>query len=93
MVNPFYQSQYYLKSRIGSVGRSLGFRADTVGAWRIWRHELLAAMREALGVVRMVPTDPNPRLTDEVQREGYRRLHYRRPDGQFVDAILMAKFL
>ena len=73
MVNPFYQSQYYLKSRIGSIGRSLGFRADTVGAWRIWRQELLAAMREALGVVRMVPTDPNPRLTDEVQREGYRR--------------------
>lgn len=27
------------------------------------------------------------------QREGFRRLHYRRPDGQFVDAILMAKLL
>jgi RimJ/RimL family protein N-acetyltransferase len=26
-------------------------------------------------------------------REGHRRAHYRRPDGQLVDAILMAKFL
>jgi RimJ/RimL family protein N-acetyltransferase len=26
-------------------------------------------------------------------REGHRRAHYRRPDGCFVDAILMAKFL
>ena len=27
------------------------------------------------------------------QREGYRRLHYLRPDGRFGDAILMAKLL
>ena len=27
------------------------------------------------------------------EREGHRRNHYRRPDGRFVDAILMAKFL
>jgi RimJ/RimL family protein N-acetyltransferase len=27
------------------------------------------------------------------EREGLRRDHYRRPDGRFVDAILMAKFL
>jgi RimJ/RimL family protein N-acetyltransferase len=26
-------------------------------------------------------------------REGHRRAHYRRPDGHYVDAILMAKFL
>ena len=26
-------------------------------------------------------------------REGHRRAHYRRPDGRFLDAILMAKFL
>jgi RimJ/RimL family protein N-acetyltransferase len=26
-------------------------------------------------------------------REGFRRRHYRRPDGRFVDAILMAKLL
>jgi RimJ/RimL family protein N-acetyltransferase len=26
-------------------------------------------------------------------REGHRKAHYRRPDGRFVDAILMAKFL
>jgi RimJ/RimL family protein N-acetyltransferase len=26
-------------------------------------------------------------------REGHRRSHYRRPDGRFVDAILMAKHL
>jgi RimJ/RimL family protein N-acetyltransferase len=27
------------------------------------------------------------------EREGYRRDHYRRPDGQLIDAILMAKHL
>jgi RimJ/RimL family protein N-acetyltransferase len=27
------------------------------------------------------------------EREGYRRAHYRRPDGSVEDAILMAKFL
>jgi hypothetical protein len=26
-------------------------------------------------------------------REGFRRKHYRRPDGAYVDAILMAKLL
>ena len=27
------------------------------------------------------------------EREGFSRRHYRRPDGRFVDAILMAKLL
>lgn len=69
----FRQSDVYLKARFDAVGRSLGFDAGTEAEWRVWRAELLAALREYLGVTRMVPAPLNPRVTEEVQRQGYRR--------------------
>lgn len=69
----FYQTQDYLKARFDTVGKSLRFQANTVDAWRIWRAEFLAALRELLGVVRMVPAPLNPRITEEVQCQGYKR--------------------
>lgn len=69
----FFQTKSYFKSRYDAVGRSLGFKATTLEEWRVWKHELLGVLHRLLGLDRMVPCLANPRITEEVQCEGYRR--------------------
>jgi dienelactone hydrolase len=73
MSSEYYQTQAYLRARLETAGRQLGFRAKTVEEWAIWRGELQGTLRRLLGVDRMIPTDPNPRTTETVQLDGYRR--------------------
>ena len=69
----FFTSESYLKSKYDVVGRQLGFHAQTEDEWQIWRHELRGTVRRLLGLDRMVPTEPRPRITEVVQCDGYRR--------------------
>jgi dienelactone hydrolase len=68
-----YQTENYFRQRIRTVGRSLGFKATSVDQWRIWQQELRGRVTELLGLHRLVATDPNPRITESVQCDGYRR--------------------
>ena len=69
----FYTSEPSLKARFDAVQRQMGFHAKSVDEWRIWRKELQGTLRQLLGLDRMVPTALNPRVTETVQCEGYRR--------------------
>jgi dienelactone hydrolase len=69
----FFPSEAYLRERFQASGRSLGLRAATPAAHAIWRQELRARLRELLGLHRMIPTAPNPRITETVQGPGYCR--------------------
>ncbi len=73
-MNPqLYPSQAYFESRYDAVGRRMGFRATTLAEWRLWKHDLRGIIHDLLGLNRMVPCPANPRTTEEVQCEGYRR--------------------
>jgi len=69
----FFPCEDYLQSRFRANNRRLGFRARNLEEYRIWRAELRGTLRRLLGVDRMVPAPLNPRLTETVQRDGYRR--------------------
>jgi dienelactone hydrolase len=69
----FYTSEAFIKSRFDAVSRRLGFGATTRVEWDIWRSELRGVLRDLLGLNRMVPTAPNPRVTEQVQCDGYMR--------------------
>ena len=69
----FFQTEDYFRQRIRTGGRSLGFRAKSIDEWRVWRQDLRGRLTELLGVHRLIATDPNPRITETVQCDGYRR--------------------
>jgi dienelactone hydrolase len=73
MSSEYFQSEAYLRGRFQAAGRQLGFRATTVEEWRAWHGELQGTLRRLLGVDRMIRTDPNARITETVQLDGYRR--------------------
>lgn len=68
-----FSSEAYLRGRFQASARSLGFRAATVEAHAVWRQDLRGRLRELLGLHRLVPTAPHPRVTETVQCAGYRR--------------------
>lgn len=72
MANP-YQTEQYFRERFQVTSRSLGLKAETVEELRVWRQALRAKIRELIGLHRLIPTDPNPRITETVQCEGYTR--------------------
>ena len=69
----FYETMAYLSERFEAVPRRLSFRATSVEEWRFWRPALQATVRRLTGYERLLPAPLNPRLTEEVQRDGYRR--------------------
>jgi dienelactone hydrolase len=73
MNTKFFQTKAYFESRYDAVGRSLGFKATTVDEWQMWKHELLGVLHRLLGLDRMVPCPLNPRITEEIQCQDYRR--------------------
>lgn len=68
-----FQSADYFKARFAATSRHQKFEAESLTAWSFWRHGLQGALREMLGLHRMLPTPPNPRVTETVQCDGYRR--------------------
>ncbi len=73
MTQKFFQTRAYFEARFDQVGRSQGFKAASREEWRTWQQDLRATLHRLLGLERMLPAPLNPRLTEEVQREGYRR--------------------
>lgn len=68
-----FQTEQYFRNRFAVASRSLGFAAASTDEWRIWRQDLRARLRELIGLQRLLPTDPNPRLTEAVACGGYQR--------------------
>ena len=69
----FFPSEPALHARFHAISRRLGFKATNREAWQIWRQELRGTIRQLQGIQRMLPTPSNPRITETVQCEGYRR--------------------
>ncbi len=69
----YFQAEAYFQARFAAAGRRLAFEAESIEAWQVWRAELLGKLRQLLGIDRMIPTAPNPRITETVQLDGYRR--------------------
>ena len=73
MTTKFFQTKAYFESRYDAVGRRMGFKAKTTEEWQVWRYQLRGVMHQLLGLDHMLPCPANPRITEEVQCEGYRR--------------------
>ncbi|MHB0874626.1 MAG: dienelactone hydrolase family protein [Anaerolineae bacterium] len=69
----FYETMACFAERFDAVSRRLGFRATSIEEWRFWRQALEATVRRLTGYERLLPVPLNARLTEEVQRDGYRR--------------------
>jgi dienelactone hydrolase len=72
-MSQLFQTEAYFKNRLRSVGRQLGFGARTLEDWRIWQQALRAKIRECQGLGQSLATPMNPRITETVQCDGYRR--------------------
>ncbi len=73
MANPLFSSEAYLARRLDAVGRGLAFDCRSSAEHAIWRAQLQGKLRELLGVDRLVPADPSPRVTERVSLDGYTR--------------------
>lgn len=73
MIEQYFRSEGLLKARFDGAQRQMGFRATTLEAWRLWRQELRATLRQLTGLDRMTPVEPRPRVTETAQCDGYRR--------------------
>ncbi len=73
MTPHFFQSQAYFQARYDTVGRRMGFHATNLEEWRVWKHDLLGILHELLGLDRMIPCQATPRITEEIQCDGYCR--------------------
>jgi dienelactone hydrolase len=73
MAQKFFQTRAYFDARFDRVARSIGFKAASLEEWRIWQQDLRTTLYRLLGLECMLPTPLNPQLTEEVQRDGYRR--------------------
>jgi dienelactone hydrolase len=63
----------YLLARYDALARQMGFRASTLEEHLCWQHELRARLRQITGVDTMIECDPNPRITERVELDGYVR--------------------
>jgi dienelactone hydrolase len=69
----FFRSEAALQQRFRTIGRGLGFKATNPLDWQIWRQTLRAQIRELQGLHRLIPAPLNPRITETVPCDGYRR--------------------
>jgi dienelactone hydrolase len=74
MSGELFQTKAYFEARFDAIGRRLGFKAKTEEEWHTWRHALSGTLHQLLGLGHMLPCPLNPRKTEEVQQDGYRRL-------------------
>ncbi|MEZ4866530.1 MAG: alpha/beta hydrolase family protein [Caldilineaceae bacterium] len=68
-----FQTETYFQQRFQATARSRAFRAQTLDEWRFWQQSLRGRIRELQGLHRLLPTPMNPRITETVQCDGYRR--------------------
>jgi dienelactone hydrolase len=73
MSETYYQTEQYFNQRFAVVARQMAFKAATVDAMRVWKHDLRGILRTLMGLEHMVPCPLNSRITGEVQCDGYRR--------------------
>jgi len=67
-----FQTENYFKDRFRVISRKLGFHATHLSEEAIWRAELQGKLRELLGIDHLIPTPHAARVTEVVQRDGYR---------------------
>jgi dienelactone hydrolase len=72
-MSQLFQTEQYFRNRYQVEGRALRFQAKSVEEWRIWQQALRARIEELQGLRRLIATPPNPRITEEVQCDGYMR--------------------
>ena len=72
-MTPFFTSEASLRQRFQTVGGGLRFQATPQSQWQIWRQALRSKISELQGLHRLVPTAPNPRITETVACDGYQR--------------------
>ncbi len=72
-MSELFQTEQYFRNRYRAIGRGLRFQATSVEEWRIWQQALRARIHELQGIGRLIPTPPNPRITESVQCDGYVR--------------------
>ena len=70
---PFFTAEASLRQRFQTVGSGLRFQATSQTQWQIWRQALRSKISELQGLHRLVPTAPNPRITETVVCDGYQR--------------------
>ncbi len=63
----------HLFDRFDALPRKLAYRAKTVPEWRRWRKTLRAKLKAITGYDTMQRCPLRPRITEEVQFDGYRR--------------------
>lgn len=68
-----FQTEHYFKNRFRNARRSLSFQATSLEDWQFWRQALRSKIRELQGINRLLPTPPNPKITETVQCDGYKR--------------------
>ena len=73
MTQRFYQTRTYFDARFDQLGRGMRFKALTPEECLAWQRDLRTVVHRLLGLERMLPAPLNPQVTEEVQREGYRR--------------------
>jgi dienelactone hydrolase len=72
-MSELFQTEQYFRNRYRVAGRALRFQAATVDDWRIWQQALRDRIQELQGLRRLLPTAPNPRITETVACDGYVR--------------------
>jgi len=68
-----YQTHPYLQERWSRVGRKLAYTSTTRDERSRWRRKTLRTLKQLIGYDTMLPADPEPRVTEEIAFEGYRR--------------------
>ena len=69
----FYSSENALLQRFDATKRQMGLTTQNADELHAWRDALRAKVRLLLGIDRLTPTPPDARVTEVVQRDGYRR--------------------
>lgn len=72
-IDRYFTTLNYLCRRFDVVARQTGFRARTLEEWEIWRRQLKAKLSELTGLTTMIPCPLNPKVTENIELEGYRR--------------------
>ena len=68
-----YQTHPYLQNRWAQMERKLAFTNTTDAEIDHWRDRLTAKLKQLTGYDTMIPADPEPRQTEEIQFPGYVR--------------------
>jgi dienelactone hydrolase len=72
-MTPLFQTEAYFRARFRANARQLAVQAGSLVELQAWQSTLRSKVRELLGLPNLIPAAPNPRSTETVQCDGYRR--------------------